>query len=67
MAQADEHYFVREAGYAGWKMQERNKWMVDHCDEVLALWNGTSGGTSNCVAYANKIGKPINNLWEKYK
>lgn len=67
MAQADEHYFVREAGYAAWKMQERNKWMVDHCDEVLALWNGTSGGTSNCIAYANKVGKPINNLWEKYE
>ena len=58
--------FVCEPGYAPWKMQKRNEWMVDNCDTVLALWNGTSGGTANCVAYAEKMGKPIINLWENY-
>lgn len=58
--------FVCEPGYAGWKMQERNKWMVDHSDLVLALWNGTPGGTCNCVKYAESKKKPIVNLWESY-
>lgn len=58
--------FVCEPGYAPWKMQERNKWMVDNCTHLLALWNGTDGGTANCVRYAEKVGKPIINLWENY-
>lgn len=58
--------YVCEEGYAPWKMQKRNEWMVDHADTVLALWDGSSGGTGNCIAYANKVGKPIVNLWEMY-
>ena len=58
--------YVCEGPYAGWKMQERNKWMVDHADQVLALWDGSNGGTSNCIRYANKVGKPITNLWDVY-
>lgn len=66
MHDAHDVHFVCEEGYAGWKMQKRNVWMVDNSDQVLALWNGTSGGTGNCVAYANKKNKPIINLWEAY-
>lgn len=50
-------------GYAAWKMQERNKRMVLASDSVLALWDGSSGGTANCVAFATQIGKPIYNCW----
>ena len=49
-------------GYATWKMQVRNEWMVQHCDHLLAIWDGTSGGTKNCVDYAEKIGKPITRI-----
>lgn len=63
---AHDAHHICESGYAGWKMQERNKWMVDNSNQVLALWNGTTGGTSNCVKYAEKVGKPIVNLWDKY-
>lgn len=66
MQRADEVVFVCDPGYAGWKMQKRNEWMVDRADTVLALWNGTPGGTANCIAYANKVKKPIINLWEVY-
>lgn len=39
--------------YAAWKMQARNKWMVDHAHLVLAIWDGTQqGGTWNCIQYA---------------
>ena len=58
--------FVCDPGYAPWKMQERNKWMVDNCTHVLALWNDTDGGTANCVRYAEKVGKPIINVWDNY-
>lgn len=64
--QAEEVHFVCEAGYAPWKMQQRNEWMVDNAEGVVALWNGTNGGTGNCIKYATKVGKPIINLWESY-
>ena len=32
-------------------MQKRNEFMVDNSDLVVAVWNGTSGGTANCLAY----------------
>lgn len=41
--------------------------MVDDADRILALWDGSSGGTANCVGYANDIKKPITNLWPVYK
>ena len=59
--------FVCEPGYAPWKMQQRNKWMVDNCDVLLALWNGTDGGTHNCIKYANSVGRQIINTWDIYE
>jgi uncharacterized phage-like protein YoqJ len=59
--------YICEPGYAPWKMQKRNEAMVDAADVVLAMWNGSSGGTGNCIKYAKKVGKPIVNLWDKYE
>ena len=67
VSRADKVVYVCEPGYAAWKMQHRNKYMVDECYAVLALWNGTDGGTANCVRYAYKVGKPLINVWDKYK
>jgi uncharacterized phage-like protein YoqJ len=66
MQLAEKVVFVNEGPYAGWKMQVRNEWMVNNSDQVLALWNGTEGGTANCVRYAKKVGKPIINLWDTW-
>lgn len=63
---ADKVVYVCEPGYAPWKMQKRNEWMVGNADHILALWDGSDGGTANCVRYAEKVGKPITNLWEAY-
>lgn len=41
------------------KMQKRNEYMVDISDFVIAVWDGTSGGTCNCVKYAEKLKKQI--------
>ncbi|WP_346961287.1 SLOG family protein [Clostridium sp.] len=44
-------------GYYPAKMQQRNKYMVDNCDILIAVWDGSKGGTVNCVNYAKKLGK----------
>lgn len=40
-------------------MQARNEYMVNRADIMLALWNGTPGGTANCLRYARRKDKPI--------
>lgn len=50
---------VSEGEFTPAKMQIRNEWMVDKADMMLAIWDGTPGGTANCIAYAEKVGKPI--------
>lgn len=57
---------VCEGDYAAHKMQVRNEWMVDRATRVLALWDGTPGGTHNCVMYAHRQQKPIVNLWQTW-
>lgn len=61
---------VCSGGYHPAKMQHRNEWMVDNSDVLLALWNGSSGGTANCVRYAQKRNKPTIQAWlhwERYR
>jgi uncharacterized phage-like protein YoqJ len=64
---ANTIYYVDKDGYAPEKLQIRNEWMVDNADLVLALWNGSSGGTYNCIKYAKRRFKPILNLFDIYK
>jgi uncharacterized phage-like protein YoqJ len=51
--------YICDPGYAPYKMQKRNEAMVDDCDLLIAVWDGSKGGTYNCVKYAEKIGKEI--------
>ena len=50
---------IYEQSYRPWLMQKRNEYMVDRCDKLTALWDGSSGGTGNCVKYAIKQNKNI--------
>ncbi|MFR2887969.1 MAG: SLOG family protein [Clostridium butyricum] len=51
---------VPEGEYHITKMQQRNEYMVDNADIVIAVWNGDiKGGTYNCYKYAKKLGKDI--------
>lgn len=34
--------------------QLRNQFLVDNSDALVAYWNGSSGGTANCIDYARK-------------
>jgi len=58
---------VCEPGYAPWKMQKRNEYMVDRSDRMAALWDGSEGGTFNCVQYARKQDKQIDQLWSVWQ
>jgi uncharacterized phage-like protein YoqJ len=57
---------LREAppgyGAAPRLLQKRNEAMVDRCELLLAVWDGSPGGTANCVRYAEAIGKPVEKL-----
>ena len=54
-----------EGGYSPEKMQIRNERMVDDCDMLAAYWSGKNhGGTYNCIRYAQKVNKPITNLYK---
>lgn len=57
---------VLAPAYSSSCMQYRNRWMVDHATHVLALWNGTSGGTANCVRYAQQVGRSWRNCWARW-
>lgn len=54
------------AVYLGpWLYHDRNHWMVDHADKVLAYWSGKkSGGTYACIQYAHNVNKPIRNIYD---
>jgi uncharacterized phage-like protein YoqJ len=66
LSMAESVTYVCEEGYAPYKMQVRNEWMVNNSDLILAMWDGTNGGTGNCIKYANKANKTIVNLYEEW-
>ncbi len=54
LERSDDIVVVSPGPYSAPKMQIRNEWMVDHCDRLVAIWDGTDGGTGNCVKYAQR-------------
>jgi len=56
---ADEVVYVSEEEYKPYLMQKRNEWMCDRSDYVIAVYDGSGGGTGNCVEYAQKKNKEI--------
>lgn len=67
---AHEVVIVSPGGYAAWKMQKRNEWMADRAAEAQgwlgAGWDGSDGGTANCVRYAERLpGLRIHNVWDE--
>jgi uncharacterized phage-like protein YoqJ len=46
---------LSEGYYSPQLLHDRNAWMVDHSDALLAVWDGqNSGGTASCVRYAQQ-------------
>ncbi len=55
----DELIICQQDPYAPWKIDYRNKEMVNRANATLAVWNGRPGGTGRCVKYAHHKKKPI--------
>lgn len=58
MEKADYVQFINKEYYPSC-FQARNEWMVDRSSKVIAIYNGSSGGTRNTLMYAKKRGVPI--------
>ncbi len=63
---AESVVYVCSDGFSVNKMQIRNEWIVDNCTHLMSLYDGSSGGTKNCIDYANKVKKPTVNVWDCY-
>lgn len=61
----DTVHYVSKEDYTAWCMQDRNEWMVNNSQYVIAVWDGTKGGTGNCINYALKQNKQITSLHPK--
>lgn len=65
ISMASKVHYTYKGGYPGpWCMQQRNIEMVDASECVLAMFNGSPGGTANCIEYAEKKNKTVINLWK---
>ncbi len=54
---------IVSSSYEGpWVLQRRNEWMVDRCGLLVACWDGSSGGTANCLEYAGRVGREVRYL-----
>lgn len=62
LAKAERVVYVCNPGYARWKMQARNEWVVDHCNQLVAVWDGSPGGTANTVLYANNVQRTLRRI-----
>jgi uncharacterized phage-like protein YoqJ len=61
LTEAESVEIISKNGFANWKYQIRNQWIVDHCDVLIAIFQPTttSGGTKNCIDYANKVKRNV--------
>jgi hypothetical protein len=37
----------------------RNRWIAEHCDRLVAFWDGASRGTAMTIKFAHQLGKPV--------
>lgn len=58
-SKADSIVDVSPDPYAAWKMQARNEYMIKNSSLVIAVYDGTEGGTGNAVKSALKKNKAI--------
>ena len=74
LTKADNVIICSSGEYAPEKMHIRNHRMVDDSDYMIAVWDGSKGGTYECVHYAMKASMQIYRIdplaktvgWMKY-
>ena len=53
LTKARQVHMLHPGPYSPSLLHQRNYWLVDHCDALLAVWDGKPGsGTAACVQYA---------------
>lgn len=57
LSKAERIEVVCDSGYAAWKLQKRNEYMIDRSNKLLVFYDGLPGGSQNALDYAikNKI------------
>ena len=45
---------IEYGNFSNKKMQQRNEYMINNSRCIIAVWDGTKGGTGNCVSYAHR-------------
>jgi uncharacterized phage-like protein YoqJ len=67
LAASERVEIISRNGYSPAVMHLRNHWMVDNAEAIVALYDRSDrGGTFNCIRYAERLGKPIVNLWDQF-
>lgn len=59
LAQCNKVTLVTDAPFDPKVMQIRNRYMVDKCDLLIAVYDGSRGGTKQTVDYALETGKRV--------
>ena len=59
LKKADVVNYVSETEYTNTCMNDRNNYMVEQSDVVIAVWNGKPSGTGNAVKMAKNAGKKV--------
>lgn len=58
LTQADGVQVMSE-GYTAYCMNARNRWMVENAGRVIAVFDGSAGGTANTLEMARRFGREI--------
>ena len=59
LSQADQVIDVNPNPADTWKYFARNKWMINESDMLIAVWDGSDGGTADTIWHAKKKGIEI--------
>ena len=62
LGHCDSVYMAQEA-YSEGCMDRRNRYMVEHADILMTVFDGSPGGTASTVAYARARGVKIVPIW----
>ena len=55
--------YMVEPAYSPGCMLRRNQRMVDNCDALLTVFDGSPGGTGAAIDYARRRGRSVRGLW----
>lgn len=59
LAKADQVEIIGDGQDVRADLLQRNRWMVDNSEMLIAVWNGKPGGTKYTIDYAEKKHRPI--------